>query len=425
MNVISPQLDTLIDPTLTVTVDNTQSTSPTAAVPTDFSKLLAKQELPEFMLTPDLPLTLPPDQKLEKDAKIDNKDPADSDTETQLLTYFPYDINPLLGQIEHLNKTSQPAPVVTDQISENENTTPEVIPTTFKKPALNIQNATQLPDSTALSQLTTPDTATLPKPVPAPVIKNDFKKLLATQDHKLSENNEIDNVEVAKPKSTIESKLKTILTDTNLADPQKILTASMATPSLQQLPDLQDNKYMNVLSEFGSFINSQTAAHIDNDSVAVQTLYTNTSSAAETFRQTPQLEMETKIELLPATLQGLNKDTYNANIKIYPPELGHVLAKLKVDKNTAELVITADNNVVKQIIEAHLPQLRENFQSADITLTHIHVQTSEVDVGGKENNSNQQSNQSDNKKEWNQQSGQPVNTATQQRRLNSIIDTYA
>jgi flagellar hook-length control protein FliK len=182
---------------------------------------------------------------------------------------------------------------------------------------------------------------------------------------------------------------------------------------------------MNALSQFGSFINSQTAPHINNDLAPAQNLYVNTTSVADTFRTTPQLEMETKIELLPATLEGINKETYNANIKIYPPELGHVLAKLKVDKNTAELVITADNNVVKQIIEAHLPQLRENFQSADITLTHIHVQTAEANIDSQENNNNRQSNQADNRNEEDQQSGQPVSTTAQQRRLNSIIDTYA
>jgi flagellar hook-length control protein FliK len=411
MNVISPKLDIPIDSTLTV--DNTQSNSPTPPLATDFSKLLAQQELPDFMLTPDLPVTLSGDLKSEKDTDSS----ADSDTQAQLLTYFTYEINPLLGQINHLVKTLQPAHI--DEIGENNNANPEMTSTNVKKVELNIQNQSQLPDTTAPAS-TTMHQATLP------VIKNDFEKLLAIQeDDKLSENNDIDISEVGKPKSSIESNLKNIPTDTNLVDPQKIPTSSMTAPSLQPLPDAQDNKYMNALSQFGSFINSQTAPHINNDLAPAQNLYVNTTSVADTFRTTPQLEMETKIELLPATLEGINKETYNANIKIYPPELGHVLAKLKVDKNTAELVITADNNVVKQIIEAHLPQLRENFQSADITLTHIHVQTAEANIDSQENNNNRQSNQADNRNEEDQQSGQPVSTTAQQRRLNSIIDTYA
>jgi hypothetical protein len=202
MNVISPKLDIPIDSTLTV--DNTQSNSPTPPLATDFSKLLAQQELPDFMLTPDLPVTLSGDLKSEKDTDSS----ADSDTQAQLLTYFTYEINPLLGQINHLVKTLQPAHI--DEIGENNNANPEMTSTNVKKVELNIQNQSQLPDTTAPAS-TTMHQATLP------VIKNDFEKLLAIQeDDKLSENNDIDISEVGKPKSSIESNLKNIPTDTNL-----------------------------------------------------------------------------------------------------------------------------------------------------------------------------------------------------------------
>ncbi len=45
--------------------------------------------------------------------------------------------------------------------------------------------------------------------------------------------------------------------------------------------------------------------------------------------------------MLPPTLNAVGQEVHNANIRIYPPELGSVLAKLKLNKNSAELTIMA------------------------------------------------------------------------------------
>jgi flagellar hook-length control protein FliK len=69
----------------------------------------------------------------------------------------------------------------------------------------------------------------------------------------------------------------------------------------------------------------------------------------------------------------LNLTTYHANIKIYPPELGKITAKMKMDKNEATLEITAENKQVKALLQGHLNTLREQFTSSNIHLNKIEI----------------------------------------------------
>ncbi len=83
---------------------------------------------------------------------------------------------------------------------------------------------------------------------------------------------------------------------------------------------------------------------------------------------------EAKVEMNQSMSNAeLNLTTYHANIKIYPPELGKVTAKMRMDKNEANLEITAENKQVKAILQGHLNTLREQFSQSNITLNKIDI----------------------------------------------------
>jgi flagellar hook-length control protein FliK len=66
--------------------------------------------------------------------------------------------------------------------------------------------------------------------------------------------------------------------------------------------------------------------------------------------------------------------SYQMNIRVNPPELGPVHAKIKMSKNRVELVIVTRNHATEQTIKLHLPQLTEKFSQSslrlDVTVQH-------------------------------------------------------
>jgi flagellar hook-length control protein FliK len=217
---------------------------------------------------------------------------------------------------------------------------------------------------------------------------------------------------------------KTQLTSDFAASQQAVAAALSTEPLLteQKQPLQQENKFTNALTELGQLINNHTAQHANPDVGQSNNIYTNTT---DSLKNIARPEFEPRIELPSVVLNSLNQETYNANIKIYPPELGRVMAKLKVDKNNAELMILTENNVVKQIIETNLPELRQNFQNADITLTSINVQTAADNASGSEDHRNSQSNQTDAESGSDLPGAAALAEPTTARTIDSIIDTYA
>lgn len=187
----------------------------------------------------------------------------------------------------------------------------------------------------------------------------------------------------------------------------------------------EPNKYVNALTQMSQVINAQTTRYAQRNNEA--NLNSTSISYADTLKNKSNQEFELNIQTLPtATLNSINKESYHASIKIYPPELGQVIAKLKINGNNTELVIQAENNVVKQIVEASLSQLRDSFQQSDINLTTVMVETTHADA--KQQNKNQQPSQafaeSPSNNEINQEDGHLVKKISS-RSLDSIIDTYA
>lgn len=187
----------------------------------------------------------------------------------------------------------------------------------------------------------------------------------------------------------------------------------------------QNNKYVDALKQLGHSIGEQVSQHFDKLDQTVPATIATGGSYAEIAKQVKSTDPEITVELIPQTVSSMVKEAYDAKIKIYPPDLGHVLAKLKIDHNSAQLVMVADNNKVKEIIEANLPQLREHFRQADIQLTSIHVET--ASSGSKDQNAETQSHneQAFARNSTNEQESEQIISKETKKTLNTIIDTYA
>ena len=144
---------------------------------------------------------------------------------------------------------------------------------------------------------------------------------------------------------------------------------------------------------------------------------------------TPSVNDRVQIEFSPVNLTAIGKELYSAQIKIHPPELGNILAKLKMDKDGANLTILAENNVVKGILEANLPALKEHFQRADIPLNQIQVAIDpklNPQLFADQNREQRPQNQS-NQYQSGQEEVENTNIVYNETKkdLDSLIDTYA
>jgi flagellar hook-length control protein FliK len=238
------------------------------------------------------------------------------------------------------------------------------------------------------------------------------------------------NIMAAKPATLLEGVDRRIeKPSTKLAKAVEDFSASMTASASATTPTVSNaaqlltmpshsehiDRIMNAFSGMGEFINNQTAQLTAKD-----VSQSSTTSAGTQFD--PLRDLKFDITTLDGHL-SLSGD-YDAQIKIYPPELGNVIAKLKVGVDSTQLVIVTENDHVKQIVESNLAMLKQHFQQADIQLSHIDVQTAQSGGKWQENNQNNQGPFSPD-----QQSGEFNNSKMAQKEpktnKNAIVDTYA
>lgn len=224
----------------------------------------------------------------------------------------------------------------------------------------------------------------------------------------------------------LETKLN-ILNKPPIADDKAELSTIQEIP-LTPSVNKQDNKevqYFNALTQLGHFINHQTTQYALNNNIA-PALELSKIDYGTLLKSPPPVDHEFKIEL-SSSLQDISKQAnYTANIKIYPPKLGEVLAKLKVDKESISLVILLENRVVHELVQSSLDQLKANFQQANINLSHIELQTSEMGTQfqeGQGRSSPERFVQNEESSEIKGETSESSKTSTNE--LNTIIDTYA
>lgn len=193
-----------------------------------------------------------------------------------------------------------------------------------------------------------------------------------------------------------------------------------------QQPVLMDaTKALNAFTQLGGFINSHTQ-NIKTDD-AVKADFKSTLDAMQTADNHLEVELVPK-SLLPS-MSALTHESYNAKIKIYPPELGHVTAELKFDKGEAQLHIITESRQVKDVVEANISQLKEKFQSVDINLSNVNVQVSQQ--GARDSQQQQQQQQQNNHGMSQNGATDDTNrvltdgtTAREKRNIDSLVDTY-
>lgn len=187
----------------------------------------------------------------------------------------------------------------------------------------------------------------------------------------------------------------------------------------------ENNKYTDALKQLGNMINQHTSQLLDNNQISRMNLQKPSATYSETMQKILNPVIEPKIEISSSTLSGIARELHQADIRVHPPELGRVLAKLKVHENTAELVIVTQSSRVKEIVEANLQQLKDNFQQSSISLSSINVEVQTADSNARDQYSKKQQ---DNdlgsemlKNDSNQMNQKEDNRA---RVIDSIIDTY-
>jgi flagellar hook-length control protein FliK len=341
-------------------------------------------------------------------------DPQEDEDETAVPLVNPLAINLLISQIDLLTKMDNPNKPVQVEVD------PNAAPVKTGVPTIQVANRANY-----LNKLSS--NTTLPTPIESTDATEkaiDENGLMIVANAPLLDEKTSKQPEKVTAEKAQAAPIKSINTQ------HVALPVNNSAPAAELLPikknengeNFQNNKHVNALLQMGEFINSHTAKLTGTTHAPSEIADTNYIATA---KKVASGNYETKIDLRPETIDSILKNTYNANIKIYPPELGHVLAKLKIDKNNAELVIMTESSVVKQIVEANLPQLRENFQQADINLSSIQVLTSQSNGKSPENNSNSQSNQPVTELNTGlsaESTTSPEKTATQ---LNSLVDTYA
>lgn len=178
--------------------------------------------------------------------------------------------------------------------------------------------------------------------------------------------------------------LSSELVNDGLKTSEKKSNLTLNSDVLPNFDTLADEKVVSSLQQMGAWLQAKvnaTPSLIHGVALrdANQDLDALLSSTAPNGAATPaKAAFEAKIELSQSMSNAeLNLTTYHANIKIYPPELGKVTAKMKMDKNIATLEITAENKQVKALIQNHLSSLREQFNQSNIQLNKIEVITVE------------------------------------------------
>jgi flagellar hook-length control protein FliK len=263
----------------------------------------------------------------------------------------------------------------------------------------------------------------------------DFKQLASADDSTLADiKRKIEGINSSN-KTLTEAK-KTLPNYEQVDFTSETSSVPSAIPALALVPqkepihyDEKQNKYLDSLAQLGSFINEQTSReHFSAISKSDSPTPTLSSVMAEIKAQQSS-DYHFNVEILPASAASIAKEVYDAKIKIYPPELGQVTAKLRVDKNGTELTILTENARVKEIVEANLAQLRQNFQQADIHLTQVNVHSQAP--GGMETQAQTSDGSGNNgtlgnKKEINVTNNDTSSQEeTKKPSSNAIVDTYA
>jgi len=198
-------------------------------------------------------------------------------------------------------------------------------------------------------------------------------------------------------------------------------------PSAQTIKlALPVNKPLNTFTQLSHFINSYTMpASLMQLSPSNMSDANMARSTDGQVRNSQHYQYEPKIEILSSSIDSLMKESYDAKIKIYPPELGHVTAKLRMDKDNGQLILLTESSRVKEIVEANLPQLQQHFKDANINVTQIQVQPSLLDTPNQQDTNQRHANDFAARENTIEPNEQKLSPNEKLKDPNTLIDTYA
>lgn len=400
--------------------DTNASTSPETSAPTNFFFDLISTLYARVIIPADEP-------KVEGNTDNENNQQSNNEeTNEQLIdTQAAISVNPMLENIQAIAEK----PVSITEVQSQEDNAKSEMANEIKSMLKPQPNTTVNASKPIISELVSKLNAEK-----RDVSKLDSAAMLPDQllENKVKGKNQIlEHLSDNQLNLTTEEIQKKIL---NPSMPQQTIKIESATPSnlTQQttvilntsndVQELQNNKFVNSLVQMGELINHHTKLHASDD---VQLPTANVSSDySAVLNKLKATAPEIHIEKLP-TNNIIMHETYSANIKIYPPELGSVLAKLKVGPSGAELIILTENDKVKEIVQSNLNQLREQFQQANINLSNIDVQTSQLAAKDQNDHNKQARENVATREQTDDINQQPTKQENSKRTITSIIDTYA
>ncbi len=347
--------------------------------------------------------------------------PESSDPSDATATNPTMDVSTLMGLLQLNNVTPvQPDPAPMTQavtpkpedakknVNPNVSLTDKPKTTTVTTPMLSVQH--QLPQT---EELPTNTASALPQPK-----LNNMTNTRATVDEK--------KIAAATNKSDVIDTNSTNLIDQ--IDNATNLSSVVAKPTPIEHDKTPSNlipdKITNAFSQIGLLV--AHGLRLSSSASPANPSQQPDIASAQTMPNVAHDDIRSYFEFQPQrSIDGMNHLAYDAKINIYPPELGHVAAKLKLNKNTAELTLTASSDRVKEILEANIAQLKQHFSQNDINLTNVRVDVSLSD-GGKGSHSAKQS--YTDTPQLNNQANHSSTTAENDPKTiksDSLVDTYA
>lgn len=135
-----------------------------------------------------------------------------------------------------------------------------------------------------------------------------------------------------------------------------------------------------------------------------------------------------EVEFLPQLSKDALKDIQVAHIKIYPPELGPIVAKIDIKKNGISLDILANNTKVKEMIESHLSDLQKHFMQSALPIQHINIRLDNTTLEGSIDSNGRQNKQQpllEEKRDETMRDDQNNNKGNKWRqKINALVDTF-
>ncbi|MDR5615821.1 flagellar hook-length control protein FliK [Arsenophonus sp.] len=175
--------------------------------------------------------------------------------------------------------------------------------------------------------------------------------------------------------------LQSLLAKQGVSPSQSLVTKQDISPSEVLLPPIQAN--IAATSQTQAIENPAlaTGSITNNTTISLTSLMPNSTTLSHSISPTinsialatpidhPEWGQKFSEQILFLSRHG----SQQAELRLYPEELGNLQIQLKVFDDKAQLSIVAANQQVRQVIETNLPQLRHALSEQGIELGQTHV----------------------------------------------------